>query len=208
LVHYVPYSFEYTMSYNADFYQIPTGIDKTLAKHIKKTIHTIASDREPSQIGGSVGDGSLQGLIMKSERNSLHRWVATDSWISGMMAHFIRQANLNYFRYDLIGWADQVQYTEYNGKGTHYNWHTDSAVSPLIPNTVRKLSISLLLSGPDEYEGGEFQLMFPGNKGVTTIKPELGQAIIFPSFAQHRVRPLKKGNRVSLVGWYGGPMFK
>jgi len=124
------------------------------------------------------------------------------------MSHYIQEANRNYFQFDLTQWSDQIQYTEYNGKGTHYKWHADSAHSSLSPMLVRKLSISLLLSPPDDYEGGEFQLLSSDSKEMKTFKPEMGQAIIFPSYLTHRVRPLKSGHRVSLVGWFGGPPFR
>ncbi len=68
-----------------------------------------------------------------------------------------------------------------------------------------KRSVALRLADPEDYEGGEFQLLFKDRKEMLTIRPEIGSAIIFPSDALHRVRPLKGGKRVSLVGWYGGP---
>ena len=201
----------YIMSYKTDYYQIPTAIDKTLAAHIIKTVHKFGSDKTKSMVGGmgELGDGSLSsGILDRAKRNSSQRWIPTDNWVAGMMAHFIREANKNFYNFDLIGWSDQIQYTEYKGAGKHYSWHADSMESAILPGTVRKLSISLLLSDPKDYEGGEFQIMYPGNSGMQTLKPELGQAIIFPSYAMHRVRPLKSGNRVSLVGWYGGPPFR
>ena len=200
----------YIMTYKAEFYQIPTGIDATLAKHIIDTIHLNAGAMEKSMTGGGMlGDGSFaQSIADNAIRKSTQRWIATDHWLSGMMAHFIREANKNYFQFDLIGWSDQIQYTEYNGKGTHYKWHCDTNHSVLIPNTVRKLSISLLLSDPSDYDGGEFQILNSDASTMKTFKPDIGQAIIFPSYLTHRVRPLKSGKRVSLVGWYGGSPFR
>jgi len=198
------------MTYKADYYQIPTGIDATVAKHVIDTIHLNAGAREKSMIGGGMlGDGTFgQAIADNKIRNSTQRWIANDHWLAGMMAHFIREANRNYFMFDLIGWSDQIQYTDYEGKGAHYKWHCDTNHSVIVPNTVRKLSISLLLSDPNDYEGGEFQILNADNHTMKTFKPELGQAIIFPSYLVHRVRPLKSGRRVSLVGWYGGPAFR
>ena len=197
------------MTYKNEFYQIPTCIDSKLAKHIIKTIDKSQPVREKSMVGGGyTPDGKSTAVVDNSIRNSTHRWLATDHWLAGMMAHFIREANRNYFDFELMGWGDQIQYTEYNGKGTHYKWHSDSNSSVIMPGTVRKLSISLLLSGPEEYEGGEFQILCSDNKTMKTFKPDMGQAIIFPSYCTHRVRPLKKGRRVSLVGWYAGPAFR
>ena len=191
------------MTYKADFYQIPTAIDAEIASHIIKTSHLIGTERMRSLVGNSDNQG-----LDKEVRNSTHRWFATDCWLAGMMSHFINEANSKLYNFDITGWADSIQYTEYKGKGTHYAWHCDSSAAAHLENSVRKLSISLMLSDPEDYEGGELQLMFPGNKDMLTVKPELGQAIIFPSYVQHRVRPLKSGKRISLVGWYGGPAFK
>ena len=191
------------MTYKADYYQIPTGIDATVADHIIKTSHLLGTERMRSRIGSTE-----TGEVNKELRNSIHRWLATDCWIAGMMAHYINEANRNFFNFDLEGWADSIQYTEYKGKNTHYAWHYDSSDAAFVSGGVRKLSISLLLSDPEDYEGGELQLLHPGEKRMVTFKPNLGQAIIFPSYLQHRVRPLKSGNRFSLVGWYGGPPFR
>ena len=71
----------------------------------------------------------------------------------------------------------------------------------------RKLSISLLLSEPDEYEGGELQFSYY-HKNHGTVKPPAGTGIIFPAWLPHRVKPVKSGIRRSLVGWMDGPLFK
>lgn len=191
------------MTYKADFYQIPTAIDETIASHIIATSHELGSERMRSEIGSDNG-----AAMDKAIRNSTHRWMATDNWIAGMMGHYINEANRNFFNFDLAGWSDSIQYTEYRGKGTHYAWHCDSTDSKFTNIGVRKLSISLMLSAPEDYEGGEFQLMFDNGQQMQSFKPALGQAIIFPSYLKHRVRPLKSGKRISLVGWYGGPAFK
>ncbi|MCK6649860.1 MAG: 2OG-Fe(II) oxygenase, partial [Bacteroidia bacterium] len=70
----------------------------------------------------------------------------------------------------------------------------------------RKLSISVQLSDAVEYEGGELQFMI--NQNIVTAPKEKGTAIIFPSFALHRVLPVTKGNRMSIVGWIAGPAYR
>ena len=188
--------------YNSYYYQIPTGIDRNLADHIITNLNNIGSPLMDA-VTGSDNPKSDPKI-----RISQQRWLSTDSWIAGMIAHFIREANRINFGYKLEGWGDGIQYTEYNGKGSHYDWHTDCCECRHLPGFVRKLSVSLLLSSPDEYEGGELQIKYPGHQGIDTLKPELGQAIIFPSQALHRVKPLESGKRISLVGWYGGPPFR
>jgi PKHD-type hydroxylase len=127
-----------------------------------------------------------------------------------MMKHFVEVANNNYFKYDLVKFSDKIQYTVYDEKNSHYSWHTDitEACYSEYDNHVRKLSISLILSDPSEYEGGEFQIMHMGDKKMTTLKPPMGTAIIFSSTTRHRVRPIKSGKRISLVAWMGGPSFR
>ena len=189
-----------------DFYYIPTGITKEVSNTI---IDYINNDRylKDNFIDGETRD-NVDGV-----RNCKVLWVPKTNWITGLMHHFITQANEEYFKYDLNSLVEGVQYTVYSGKGTKYSWHTDDIDSfpTYITNDSslrRKLSISLLLSDPSEYEGGEFQLMIGGRRDMITIKPPLGYAIIFPSTSMHRVRPLKSGKRISLVSWCAGPKFR
>lgn len=184
-----------------DFYYIPTKIDEDVVKIIKSQLSDY--ELEESRINHPSGEQKTD----KSIRNSKISWVATDSWISGLMFHLINCANENYYKFDLKKWSDKIQYTVYDEKNCHYSWHQDTAISSFDQNMCRKLSISLLLSDPDDYEGGELQLLYGGNR-VVTLKPELGGAVIFPSSVRHRVRKIKSGKRESLVGWYGGPFWK
>ena len=186
------------MQNNADYYYVPTGLDMTMVSHI---VGLFDED--------SLEDGKLGKGVSDSLRKSKISWISYNHWISGIMAHYVREANEKFFKYDLTAWAADIQYTTYNQKGSHYGWHCDNGDKNLLNGCeTRKLSISLLLSDPDEYEGGEFQLQLCGRTDMITLKPPLGYAIIFPSTSVHRVRPIKSGVRTSLVGWYGGPNFR
>ena len=187
-------------------YYIPSAIDEDVANIIKKQCSGNL-DLFESEITMTEDNHTKQVNNMKI-RNSQVGWIPTDSWISGMMKHFVEVANNNLFHYDLNQWASHIQFTYYNGKGSHYGWHNDLWDSYFDDDNVRKLSISLLLSDCSEYEGGELQLMYMGDNQMLTTKPPIGSAIIFPSMTRHRVRPLKSGERISLVGWYGGPPFR
>jgi PKHD-type hydroxylase len=85
----------------------------------------------------------------------------------------------------------------------HYDWHMDAG--PPKDGVQRKLSISILLSDPSEFEGGELQL-----KGIEDQKilPKQGSIVVFPSFIEHKVTPVTKGVRYSAVTWASGPSFK
>lgn len=134
-----------------------------------------------------------------------------DQWVAAMLSNVVREINEKFFRYDLTHWADYIQYTVYDTQGSHYKWHCDAknsynqGTSEKVTN-IRKLSISVVLSDPNSYEGGELQ--FHNINSLHSCKPERGTAIIFPSTTPHRVRPLKSGVRKSIVGWMGGPPWK
>lgn len=139
-------------------------------------------------------------------RSSSNRWLYTDSWVAGMMAHFISSANKSLFDFDLDEWHDQIQFTVYQPPKDHYNWHID-VMQKSKKYFIRKLSIVMCLSSKDEYGGGELQLFHPTKK-CKTFKLDAGDVIIFPSIVSHRVKPVTWGRRISLVGWYGGPPFR
>lgn len=123
--------------------------------------------------------------------------------------YIIDAINERCFNMDLNGY-DAVQYTEYdsaeNGK---YDFHMDTVIGyekPADMFQTRKLSVVLLLN--DEFEGGDFQF----NKGLEskpeTVEMKKGRLLLFPSFMIHRVTPVTKGIRKSLVTWVEGPKFK
>ena len=129
--------------------------------------------------------------------------------------------------------GENLQYTKYS-EGQYYNWHNDAGISNYYkpqyvgnsgnfddePNNlqttdflkascelVRKLSFTLQLSDPDEYEGGNVQLI--DEAGRSYIAPrQRGTIILFDSRTQHRVIKVKKGVRKSIVGWVLGPRWK
>ena len=94
--------------------------------------------------------------------------------------------------------------------GGLYDWHADQHRKP-VKGLVRKISMTLFMSDPEEYEGGEFdlELFSPEYKSrFKTFKLKKGEAIFFKSDAWHRVRPVSNGVRKSIVAWYFGPTFK
>ena len=107
--------------------------------------------------------------------------------------------------------------------GDFYTWHTDASDRVQPNGRMRKLSSTIQLSNPDDYEGGHFQWIEPvgifdklKSTGTQTIDvdqyiqtapfsaKERGSFIIFPSFVHHQVAPITRGTRVSLVSWYHG----
>ncbi len=113
------------------------------------------------------------------------------------------KANGNHFGFDGMRLTEVAQFTHYH-TGGFYDWHMDNDVMGKHEPPVRKISMTLLLSDPATFEGGELEFMSKGK----TAKLKQGQAIFFASWLQHRVKPVTKGERKSLVMWFGGPSFK
>tara|TARA_R110002020_G_scaffold197264_1_gene398357 strand:+ start:1681 stop:2265 length:585 start_codon:yes stop_codon:yes gene_type:complete len=116
----------------------------------------------------------------------------------------MHQANRNHFGYEGMTITEPAQFTEYP-KGGFYDWHMDADISGTFEPPVRKISMTVLLSPQEEFEGGDLEFMTEGNKPPQLLQ---GQAIFFCSLIRHRVAKVKKGIRRSLVMWFGGPPFK
>ena len=113
------------------------------------------------------------------------------------------KANNNHFGFEGMQLTEPAQFTHYL-EGGFYDWHMDNDVQGKHQQPVRKISMTLLLSDPATFEGGELEIMSKGK----TAKLKQGQAIFFASWLQHRVKPVTQGERKSLVMWFGGPPFK
>jgi len=116
----------------------------------------------------------------------------------------MKRVNGNHFGYEGMTITEEAQFTEYP-KGGFYDWHMDAEVTCQFEPPVRKISMTILLSPPHEFEGGDLEFMAEGNKPPQLLQ---GQAIFFCSLIRHRIAKVKKGIRRSLVMWFGGPPFK
>ena len=149
---------------------------------------------------------------LKQKRDSNIVWMS-DRWVYKEIQPYVHQANANAgwnFQWDF---SESCQFTKYE-KGQYYDWHCDSWDKTYNqPNTpshgkIRKLSVTLTLSNPKDYKGGELEFDFrdrdpdkkPNIRKCTEILPK-GSLVVFPSFVWHRVCPVKKGSRYSLVIW-------
>ena len=137
--------------------------------------------------------------------------VTTISWLPfkemAPMYHdlniFIQKCNENHFGFGDIRITENAQFTEYP-EGGFYDWHMDCDVNMQHEPPVRKISMTLLLNDPSEFEGGDLELMAPGK--YAELKQ--GHAIVFASFLNHRVNKVRRGVRQSLVVWFGGKPFR
>jgi len=171
---------------------------------------------------GGFGDpktlNNKQIKDLKSKRDSNIVWMS-DRWIYKEIQPFVHQANANAgwnFQWDF---SESCQFTKYN-KNQYYDWHCDSWEKPYEDGNskgkIRKLSVTVSLSeGGKDYTGGELEFDFrnhdpdkkPNIRKCKEILPK-GSLVVFPSFVWHRVCPVKKGSRYSLVIWNLGASYK
>ena len=160
---------------------------------------------------------------LKYKRNSDLVWL-NDTWIYKEIHPFVHEANQK------AGWnfewdrSESCQFTKYK-QGQYYDWHCDGWDKPYQRKEgdpengkIRKLSMTCQLSDGSEYKGGELEFDFRNydphmrdeSKHKIKCKEILpkGSIIVFPSFLWHRVKPVKKGTRYSLVVWHLGYPFK
>ena len=160
---------------------------------------------------------------LKKKRNSNIVWL-NDTWIYKEIHPYIHDANrLAGWNYDW-NFSESCQFTKYK-LNQYYDWHCDSWDKPYDKSDdsnshgkIRKLSMTCQLTDGSEYEGGELQFdcrnydphMRDEDKHVLTVKEILpkGSIVVFPSFVWHRVQPVTKGTRYSLVVWNLGYPFK
>jgi len=167
---------------------------------------------------GTIGKPVL-GKELKKTRNSNVVWL-NEQWLYNLITPFFKTANKNAgwdFHFDYF---ESCQFTKYTSKGQHYTWHQDDFVEPYnkpndpnFHNKKRKLSAVIFLSKQKDYKGGE--LLFnlkndeEGKDRIISTKEiaQQGTMVVFPSFIWHKVTPLLKGKRYSLVIWALGNKF-
>ena len=155
-----------------------------------------------AEVGGGEG-----GTVDTKTRISHISWIPFNHPDAKPMYKRLEEVmymtNKRHFGFENMEINEQAQYTEYP-EGGFYNWHMDLDTNMSKEPPVRKISMSLILSADNEFEGGGLEIQKPGN-----IKsPKQGHAIFFASFVNHRVIPVTRGTRKSLVMWFGGEPFK
>ena len=112
----------------------------------------------------------------------------------------VKKANKNMWNFNLSHFKENLQLGEYiEGEG-HYDWHMDVGENA----STRKLSVSIQLTHPEEYEGGDLNFFI--NRSEIKAPKTKGTVVIFPSFFMHKVSMVTKGVRKSLVIWVHGPV--
>lgn len=161
----------------------------------------------PATISSTSAEKDLEQI--ERVRKSKIVWLkpnADTQWIFDKINWLFDSVNSRFYGYNLSGY-DSIQYTIYNSEeGGNYDWHMDMFPGEYTGHgETRKLSMTLLLN--DDFEGGQFEIN-TGNHNKPIV-PELkkGRAIFFPSYMIHRVAPVTKGVRKSMVVWCLGPKF-
>ena len=159
--------------------------------------------QKPQQ--AQVGMNKPGGGVDTKKRTTTISWIPFNEMkpMYNDINKFIQKANRNHFGFEDVEITEQAQFTEYP-EGGFYDWHIDTDVNMKHEPPVRKISMTLLLSPENQFEGGDLELMAPGKKANLTQ----GNAIIFASFLNHRVAPVTRGVRQSLVMWFGGKPFR
>ena len=163
--------------------------------------HAIKAEQRARVGGNATGDDLAR--IRRSQVSWLNKTQDT-AWVYEKLAHIASSLNAQYYRFDLTGFGEALQLTNYD-QSEHgmYGWHVDYGGN-VAPS--RKLSMVLQLTDPSQYEGGNLQIMTTGDPN--TVRKQRGFVVVFPSYVLHQVTPVTKGSRQSLVSWITGPAFK
>lgn len=155
------------------------------------------ADAQPLQTS-VVGD-----RVDRSYRSSEIAWLPDTEetrWIYDRLASLALVANRECWQLDVVGFGEKLQVARYSSStGGYYDWHMDTGEA----SAHRKISVSVQLSDPQDYEGGELQLQTGRHARVTTKTK--GSVVMFPSYLLHRVTPVTAGCRRSMVIWISGP---
>ena len=191
-------------------YIIPQPVrEKTTAYVVHKDLFTPDECKKLIEFGKSlppqvaqVGAGT-EGTVDEKKRISELFWLNWSQeldWLFARIAANVASANSAWWGFHLAGLSEALQLTHYKGsKKGHYDWHEDHGETGMFLH--RKISGVVLLN--DKFKGGDFEFQRIGKPPEMSV----GTMILFPSYKLHRVTPVTKGDRWSLVFWVNGPPF-
>ena len=198
------------------FYIFPQAIPKVECKKLLNYCLKNSDFADASVIKSGYSDVTEEGDVEKGETKHETRKTAVsfitdrENLMNELVWGFIRQANAEFFKYKLE-YFQAIQFARYQDGG-HYDWHQDASPQDLA-NEGRKLSLTFSLTDDTEYDGGLLQF-YNGDKpyddkdhDVERDIKSVGTVIVFDSRDWHRVTPVTKGVRYSIVCWTVGPNF-
>lgn len=136
------------------------------------------------------------------QRNTKVKGVLKEArfgWVYERIAEHVKTINAHYYHFELTN-ITNLQILEYENTG-FYNVHVDIGTGE---TSIRKLSVVVFLSDPEDYQGGELIL----KPNYPPLEQAQGSAIFFPSYIPHEIRPVTEGVRHTMVAWITGPCFK
>jgi PKHD-type hydroxylase len=198
------YTFPLTAQVNqCNYYWFQEGFTPEELTFIEQQVQEI-----PFQAARTENGLQDQGEGLDARSSSI-KWIPFNDetkWIYDKIGEMATIANNELYHFDLHSMPEMIQYTEYydTNKG-HYDWHMDIGATGDMQ--YRKLSITIQLSSPEEYDGGDLQLWQGGQFPLSAPRGK-GNVVIFPSFMMHRVTPVTRGTRKSFVLWLGGGHYR
>ena len=150
----------------------------------------------------SLHDGQLNQQ-REDYRRASAAWIAPDAecrWVYERVAAMIAKLN-GWYRYDLFGFLEPLHFVRYD-TGGKFDWHLDCGGDRTV---TRKLSVTVQLSSPEDYEGGGLEFCPQGELHRCRYQ---GAGTVFPSMLAHRVTPITRGVRRAIVAWIHGPSFR
>jgi PKHD-type hydroxylase len=154
---------------------------------------------------GELKNEELQYIEELEVRNSEVTWLYPThdrEWIYQRILSSVLNLNDQFFQFDIAGSIEELQFTSYKAPAAFYAPHTDRCYN----TQIRKLSVTVQLSDPKDYTGGELRLHEA--TAPTIMGKSQGQLAVFPSFITHEVTKVTQGERCSLVCWITGNSFK
>ena len=190
------YSFKESYNQPQEYYWYQNGFSKSNLVRLQDDLATL-----------SFVEAKTFGDPNDKIRKSRVKWIPHTEqfeWLYELMEKLAIEAN-GIWNFNIQSMPEQIQYTEYLAEdGGHYTWHQDIGPESA---SLRKISITIQLSDSESYEGGDLQI-WKGGESVDTCPRGAGVAVLFPSYMMHRVTPVTKGLRKSLVLWIGNEHYK
>ena len=155
------------------------------------------ADIHNATVGGQITDPSIR-------RSQVH-WLDRDeySWAYRKVWQAIQQVNAKSYGFDITKFEGRMQVTRYHEVDQgHYTWHMDGGKK----TAGRKISLSVQLSASSDYEGGDIGFFYTNKERFASR--DRGAIVTFPSWVMHRVTPVTKGVRYSLIAWIVGPRWR
>lgn len=153
---------------------------------------------------GKLFDNATSTLYVNPSVRCVDVGWFTGGWVRDMMWYLMERANAGW-RYAIES-MDDVQYATYR-QHDFFEWHSDFRLVRA-PEQIRKMTVTVQLSDPGDYVGGDLEFMMNGESYRPLEFRERGTVVAFASMLTHRVTPIKSGTRRSCTTWFKGPPFR